>query len=172
MIRQALILLILAAVVSLAVNLISPNKIAYVGQYRELSSGNGPVVPPTAEPGDPPFIDINVAQMEWTLGDAIFVDARDSAEYLCGTIPGAVSMPFEYLPEDGLEEYIDTTLGGVSKDQRIITFCSGEECDLSLHLARNLQDLGYTNVSIFFGGAREWEDAGYEIQRSPECGNY
>lgn len=170
--KQAALLLVLAAVVGLGINQVHPNKIPYVGAYRDLSSGEGPIVPPTAQEGDPPFIAIDVAQMEFAGGQATFIDARDPEEFNCGTIPGSINIPFEYLPEDNLAAYIDSALGGVDRDRLLITFCSGEECDLSLHLGRNLQDLGYTNVSIFFGGAREWENFDLELQRRPECENY
>ena len=167
--RQAIILLVLAAVLGLGVNIFSPNKIPLVGKYRTLSSGEGPIVPPSAAAGDAPFIDINQAQMEYDLGAAKFVDARDHEEFECGTIPGSVNIPFEYLPEDNLALYIDSALGGVSKDKELIVFCSGEECDLSLYLSRNLRSFGYTNVLIFFGGAREWEKFGLQVERRRPC---
>lgn len=169
MIKQAIILIILSIILSIGVNLISPNKIPVVGQYRELSSGDGPIVPPTAMENDPPFIAIDVAQMEHSMGQALFVDARDTDEFECGTIPGSVNIPFDYLPEDNIGLYIDSALGGEAKDRQMIIFCSGEECDLSLHLARNMQDLEYTNLSIFFGGSREWEGAELEIERRTQC---
>ena len=169
-IKQLLILLLLAVVVSLAVNTVSPNSIPLVGNYRELSSGEGPIVPPTAEPGDPPFIDVNQARVEFDMGTAVFVDARDPEEFECGTIPGSINVPFEYLPDGDLTEYFDSTFGQLEPNKALITFCSGEECDLSLHLARNLKALGYGRVLIFFGGAREWEKFGFEIERSRECG--
>lgn len=169
MIKQAIWLLLLAAVLGLAVNLVSPNRVAYIGTYRELSSGEGPIVPPTAEPGDPPFIDLNQARFEFDNTDAVFIDARDPYEVACGTIPGSINIPFDYLPAGDLAPYMDSALGGAAMDRRLITYCSGEECDLSLHLGRNLAELGYTDVAIFFGGAREWEKAGFEMERTEEC---
>ncbi len=169
-ITQAIIILILAAVLGLGINLFSPNKIPYIGDYRELSSGQGPIVPPDAAPGDPPFIGLDVAHLQWNDHSAIFVDARDSEEFDCGTIPGSINIQFDYLPDGDLRPFFDSALGGVPTDTRIITFCSGEECDLSLHLARNLQAFGYTNVQIFFGGAREWEEAGLKMERRTDCG--
>jgi rhodanese-related sulfurtransferase len=169
--KQFLLLGILSAVLGLGVNLFSPNKIPYVGEYRELSRGDGPIIPPTAEPGDPPFMAISEAHLEHQQGTAIFVDARSEEEFLCGTIPGSVLIPFEYMPDGDLSVYFDSALAGAPKDQRIITYCSGEECDLSLHLARNLLDFGYTDVYIFFGGSREWENAGLEIERRQDCGD-
>jgi rhodanese-related sulfurtransferase len=170
MIRQFIILTILAIIVGLASNAINSNGVPLIGDYRELSAGDGPIIPPEADEGDPPFIGLQLAQMEHAAGKSIFVDARDESEFQCGTIPGSISIPFDYLPEENLEGYLDSALGHISKDDPIITFCSGEECDLSLHLGRNLQSFGYTNVAIFFGGAREWEKAGLEMERRIACG--
>ncbi len=171
MIRQAFVLLLYSTALGLVVNIFHPKDIPYVGEYRELTKAGEPVVPPSAVAGDPPFITINDAQLEHQLGGTLFVDARDSTEFKCGTIPGSVNLPFDYLPEANLAGHIDSSLGRIAKDKPIIIFCSGEECDLSLHLARNLQSLGYTKLSIFFGGAREWEKNDLEVQRRAECGS-
>jgi rhodanese-related sulfurtransferase len=167
--KQVLALLLLSAVIGVAINVISPNGIPLVGKYRTLSSGEGPIVPPSAQTGDPPFIDINQAQLEFEVGGSVFVDARDPDEYLCGTIPGSINIPFENLPEGDLGKYFDSVLSGSSHDPTLVVFCSGEECDLSLHLGRNLRHYGYGNVLIFFGGAREWEKSGLEVERKKEC---
>ena len=39
-----------------------------------------------------------------------------------------------------------------------------------MHLARNLQGEGYTRASVFFGGSREWERMGLEMERRKQCG--
>ncbi|HEX2897730.1 MAG TPA: rhodanese-like domain-containing protein [candidate division Zixibacteria bacterium] len=170
MIRQAIVLLFFSIVLGLGVNVFHPHKIPFIGEYRELSSGEGPIIPPSASEGDPPFIAIDVAQMEHQMGGTMFVDARDSLEFNCGTIPGSINIPFDYLPAENLAAYIDSSLGRVPKDKPMIVFCSGEECDLSLHLARNFKGFGYTQVSIFFGGAREWEKFELEMERRAKCG--
>jgi len=169
--KQSVLLIVVAILVALGVNLISPHSIELIGKYRSLSNGDGPIVPPTAEPGDPPFVDIDEAYLDYTQGNALFVDARDETEFDCGTIPQAVNIPFEYLPDGDLAPYFDSVLSGAPKDTTIIVFCSGEECDLSLHLARNMKSLGYTHTLIFFGGAREWEKNGLELERRPGCEN-
>jgi len=168
-VKQVILLLLTAIVVGLAVNLVSHNRIDFIGGYRDLSGGDGPIIPPDAESGDPPFIDVNLAQFEYSSGTSLFIDATLPEEYECGTIPGSINIPFEQLPDD-LEVYFDSVLHGVPKDYPLIVFCTGEECDLSLHLARNLRGFGYTTVSIFFGGAREWERFGLEIERKKPCG--
>lgn len=170
-IKQALLILIVTVIVALGVNLVHPDSIPYIGDWRELSSGDGPIVPPEAGEGDPPFIALDKAHVEFVAGNTVFVDARDPSEFECGTIPGSINIPFDYLPYDGLDQYFDSTLAGVAKDDPIVVFCSGEECDLSLHLARNLQDFGYTNLMIFFGGSREWEENGLKMERRVDCGS-
>ncbi len=171
MIRQFILLLVISTILGLGGNLLLPNGIDYIGDYREINlDSDSPVVPPTAEPGDPAFIAIDRAQMEHATSNAVFVDARDPEEFLCGTIPGSINIPFEYIPDEvDLGVYLDSCLGGVEKERPLVVFCSGEECDLSLHLARNLLDLGYAEPLIFFGGAREWEQSGFEVERRSKC---
>jgi rhodanese-related sulfurtransferase len=169
MFKQIVTIVVVSAVLGTLTNLVSPKRIDFFGKYRSLSVGDGPIVPPTAEEGDPPFITVNEAEMEYSNYDVVFIDAREPAEFECGTIPGSVNIPFDYLPELNLEGYIDSALEGRSRDHHFIIFCSGEECDLSLHLARNMQRLGYTNLSIFFGGSREWEKYGLEMDRKQPC---
>ncbi|HOP06730.1 MAG TPA: rhodanese-like domain-containing protein [candidate division Zixibacteria bacterium] len=169
-IKESIIIVVLSVMISLIVNVFSPNSIPIIGQYRDLHTGDGPIVPPDSGPNDPPFIAVDVAELDFSQNAAVFIDARDPDEFECSTIPGSINIPFEELPEGDLGLYIDSCLGGVDKNQRIITFCSGEECDLSLHLARNMQALGYTNLAIFFGGSREWEKFGLEMERRKDCG--
>lgn len=171
MIRQAIFLLIISVVAGVAVNTVSPRKIPLVGQYRQLSEGEGIVKPPDAQAGDPPFIDLTIAQLEFGAHSSVFVDARVRDEFDCGTIPHSINIPFEDLPEEHVDTFLDSALSHAGKDTPLIVFCSGEECDASLHLGRNLALVRYTHVSIFFGGAREWEKAGLEMERRKQCGN-
>lgn len=167
--KQLLIIIVLATILGLLRNSLFPNKIAIVGEWRDLSNGEGPIIPPTAAEDDPPFIAINVAQMEHSTGGTIFIDSRDYEDYKCGTIPGSINIPFDYLPEGDLQPYFDSLLGGISLNHPLVIFCSGEECDLSLHLGRNLQEVGYSSIMIFFGGSREWENYELELERLSNC---
>jgi rhodanese-related sulfurtransferase len=167
--KQILALVLISAVLGFGRAYLISGGIEAVGKWRTMSGGDGPIIPPTADEGDPAFIDIDVAQMEHSTGRTIFIDAREPDEFECGTIPGSINIPFEELPEDDLEGYLNSVLDGASKNATIVTFCSGEECDLSLHLARNMQYLGYTRVMIFFGGSREWAKFGLEVERRSNC---
>ena len=131
MFRQTIKLLILAAILGLAVNVVSPNRIDFIGTWRDVATGNEPIVPPESEPGDPPFISLNVAQMLHSQKGTLFIDAREIEEFQCGTIPGSICVPFDYLPEEDLQGYFDSVFASAPPFKEIVTFCSGEECDLS-----------------------------------------
>ena len=168
--KQAGYLLVLAAVTAVVVNLVSPNAIPWVGKYRQVGSHDTIIIPPDPSPGDPPYIGLDVAELDFQSGRAIFVDAREPEEFRCGTIPGSINIPFDSLPGEGdLTAYFDSALGGAPRDTRIVVFCSGDECDLSLHLARNMQVYGYTNLAIFYGGSREWERWVGKMERRVNC---
>lgn len=87
-----------------------------------------------------------------------FIDARPKEEYSDGHIMNAVNIPFYQS-----EEYEDV-LGNISKEDILVTYCSGEDCDLSIMLGDELFEKGYTRVYIFYGGWNDWLDAGYPIQ--------
>jgi rhodanese-related sulfurtransferase len=169
MFRQALFIIVLSLILGLGLNTFSPNSIPYVGEYRKISQGNEPVVPPNAIPGDPPFITIDIVEIEHRFNEAVFIDARSYDDFACGTIPNSINIPFDYLPDSNIESAIDSSLNFIPKDSPIIVFCSGDECDLSLQLARILQDIDYTDITIFYGGAREWENMGLDLERRDNC---
>ena len=61
------------------------------------------------------------------------------------------------LPFDSFDDYWEEVQALMPTDALIITYCSGSECEASLHLARLLvEDYGYTNVEIYFGGWQCW----------------
>ena len=77
----------------------------------------------------------------------IVIDARTQEEYDQGHIPGAILIP-EYEIADRAEKELP------DKDQLILVYCrSGRRSKIA---ARNLLDLGYTNL-IEFGGILDWK---------------
>jgi rhodanese-related sulfurtransferase len=169
--KQLVYIFLLTLIIAFGVNQIRSDSIPLIGEWRDLQTGEGPIVPPSAQEGDPKFISIDDAVGEFGRGRAHFVDARNPDEFECGTIPHSINVPFDSLPVSGVDKFIDSCLGGMAKDAYIVVFCSGEECDLSLHLARNMQQYGYKNLQIFFGGAREWEKFEMPIEKRRECGS-
>lgn len=91
-----------------------------------------------------------------------FIDARMPEEYAEGHIKGAINIPF-----DGDESYRNI-LNSFSKDEVLVTYCSGTECDVSILLGDELFEKGFKKVYIFFGGWNDWVERGYPISREDE----
>ncbi|WP_290663884.1 rhodanese-like domain-containing protein [Ignavibacterium sp.] len=96
------------------------------------------------------------------LQGAKFIDARMPEEFAEGHIKGAINIPF-----DGDESYRDI-LKTIGKDEIIVTYCSGTECDLSILLGDELFEKGYKRVYIFFGGWNDWLEKGYPISKGEQ----
>ena len=91
-----------------------------------------------------------------------FIDARMPEEYAEGHIKGAINIPF-----DGDESYRNI-LNSFSKDEILVTYCSGTECDLSILLGDELFEKDFKKVYIFFGGWNDWVERGYPISKGNE----
>ncbi len=107
---------------------------------------------------------IGVAEVERRLREdpnTLVVDVRDASDLRAtGVIPGAhhVSLgTLLYKADHSLpEDWRDPALA--DKDRPIITTCgTGEMASIS---AKELKDLGFTNVAILEGGTEGWIDAG------------
>jgi len=159
-IRQAVLLTILALILAALSNTVLPNRIPYVGEWPSLAGSDSVIVPPSAEEGDPPFISLDEAAALSQSSNVIFLDARDPEDYIYGRIAGALNLPFEML-----DDYWDSVTLQMPKDKQYIAYCSGDECETSLLLGREMVYQGYEKVYVFFGGWREWERAGLPVER-------
>jgi rhodanese-related sulfurtransferase len=105
-------------------------------------------------------IQMSAAKKFFDAEGAVFVDARDEADYVLGHLPEALNLPFDVAATDpALLESIDT--GG----RPIITYCGGGECETSISLAWFLLEAGHTRVTYFPNGYSGWEEAGYPVVR-------
>lgn len=97
----------------------------------------------TLVPHTIPLISINDAAQS---KDAFFLDAREEAEYKVSHIKGAIHA--------GYKQFSITKLAAVSKQQKIIVYCSvGWR---SAHIGQQLLSQGFTNVYNLYGGLFEW----------------
>jgi len=108
---------------------------------------------------------MNVATVAATreIADAfshIILDARREADYLAGHLPGALS-----LPAADFDRYFQGIAPLLTPEQPILVYCSGHDCDESLQLGEMLRQAGFTNLTLFVGGIKEWEDAGFPVER-------
>lgn len=89
----------------------------------------------------------------------IFIDARPVDEFEESHIKGAINIPFY-----GSENY-QSVLNKILKDEVVVTYCSGEDCELSILLGNELFEKGYKKVYVFFGGWNDWLKKGYPISK-------
>jgi rhodanese-related sulfurtransferase len=89
---------------------------------------------------------------------ALIVDARETALYEAGHIPGAVSLPYEEANPDRIDA-LDP--GG----RPIIAYCDGGSCELSMNLAWDMiLEGGHKKVLVYMGGFPEWQKAGFPVE--------
>ena len=103
------------------------------------------------------------------------VDARPTAEYDKGHLPGAVSLPVaDTFDPSQHKNYPDTkeklealfARRGMSNTTRIITYDNGKE-HLSARLFWTLEYVGATNVAVLNGGLTQWQAEQGEISTVP-----
>lgn len=75
-----------------------------------------------------------------------------------GHLPGAVSIPLNELEERAPKE--------LKKDEPVIVYCGSFSCSLSPRAAHDLEaHLGFKDVTDYEGGIKDWEDAGYPVEK-------
>jgi rhodanese-related sulfurtransferase len=123
-----------------------------------------PFAPKTQTPAQAPVpadsiprLSLQGAYSRYLKKSSVFLDARKSEEYQEGHIPGALN-----FFGNELDQYAPLVIPQLTdKDQEIITYCHGGDCDLSLQVAKTLREQGYTQVKIFQDGWPAWTKAGY-----------
>jgi rhodanese-related sulfurtransferase len=90
------------------------------------------------------------AQLVEALGAPYFADAH---------LPGAINIP------PGLVDALASRLLP-QRDAAVIVYCSAT-CDSSALVARRLEQLGYSNVSVYDGGKEDWVEHGLPVERTP-----
>ena len=92
-------------------------------------------------------------------GNIIFLDARENEDYKEGHIKNALSLP--YYDFDNYKQI----LRNIPESSVVVTYCAGTNCDLSILLGKQLFEIGYKRVYIFFGGWNDWLKAKYPIEK-------
>ena len=141
---QALAIGLFGAGLGLAANLISPHGIPVV---------SGPVaVAPE------PFMPLDQAAQWWRQGGALFLDAREPADFVAGHIGNALN-----LPAQSFAEHFGEVAPLLTPDTVMVIYCDGAECELSEQLARRLREQGQRQVHILFNGMTAWRAAGLPV---------
>ncbi len=86
--------------------------------------------------------------------DLTLVDVREREEFVQGHIPEATFIPRGYL-ELQIEQH------QVDRDKPVVVYCAGGV--RSALAARNLKEMGYTNVISLIGVFNGWKNAGFDF---------
>lgn len=91
---------------------------------------------------------------------ALFLDARQPADYVYGHIPGAVNLPLRAVDfEDRLQAFLASP--ETKPMNLVVVYCSGCCSTDSLFLAQHLKDAGFKRIQIFRDGFPGWLRAGH-----------
>lgn len=90
---------------------------------------------------------------------AVFIDAREPEEYRELHIAGALSLPASQISQ----RLVESTLPNLALDQPIVVYCGSVDCHASLRVAEFLKKQGFSQVAVYVGGFRAWDEAGYPV---------
>jgi rhodanese-related sulfurtransferase len=149
---EVVVLLLVSILLGGAANLVSPRRIPWVEDwthYIEAKALKAGVTLVTAK------------QVEDMIhgGTYVVFDARPEADYQAGHLPGAVSLPYQFV-----EEALAGAQALLTPAQPIVAYCSGEDCDESFLLTLYLRKQGFTNVVLFAGGFDQWKAGGHPVE--------
>jgi len=109
------------------------------------------------------LIPFQEAKDRFFAGSAVFIDPRPPEIYREGHIQGARNLPLTEF-----DEALDKALMDLPEDFPIVTYCDGEDCDMSAHMALKLKELGYKNVRVLHNGWSLWKNHHLPIQGAKE----
>jgi rhodanese-related sulfurtransferase len=154
--RNAFFILLIAMVSAALYNAYSGRGIPWFPQVNTQAAGPKLVLSTTVSIN---YLDLSEAQEKFDQ-NVRFIDSRDAEQYQGGRVQGALLLPY-----GASDSEIETALAGHARDAELVVYCDGEECGASTTLAGKLQKLGYSRVSVFFGGWEEWVSAGLPTEK-------
>ncbi len=122
---------------------------AWTGRVEQAASAKGLQV-----------IDTAAAQIIVETYSHLVLDARRESDFLSGHIPGAMS-----LPANAIDEALVTIAMLLTPEQPVLVYCSGQDCDESIMVGEALVQSGFTNITLYVGGLKAWQEAGLPVSR-------
>lgn len=104
---------------------------------------------------EPRIAELNLEEMKGfaASSNVTIVDARVRVDYEYGHLPGAVNLPVTA----GLAER-RTLASALPAGWLVIVYCQSSGCKWADSVAADLFNRGFTDIAIFRGGWREWDD--------------
>ncbi len=149
---QSLCLLTLAVVLGLTTNWLRHPRLPLFSSQPVLETLPG-------QGTDSLIISLNEAEDLYFSHSALFLDARPKEFYEMGHIAGAKNLPYEEF-----NKLFPLVMKGVDRNTTIVTYCDGEHCQLSKHLALALMEKGYMNVYVLENGWTVWKEANLPVE--------
>lgn len=144
-------IIVLGAGLGLTANSLSPRSLSWMAR------------PEVVVPGE--FITQDQAVARWHEGQAVFLDAREPADFAAGHIGNALN-----LPAQSFAEHFRDVAPLLATNSELILYCDGGECGLSHELADQLRQQGYLNLRILSTGWAGWLAAGGPVTRENQNG--
>lgn len=127
----------------------------------------GEIRPLTGEPSAPapngafPRISLRELRTALAEGKTAVIDARPPLFFRAGHLPGARN-----LPREGFQAAYGTHRPALEqdKDQPVVIYCQGGSCEDSDLIAAALRSLGFSRLTVFSGGWKEWRAAGLPVE--------
>lgn len=154
--KQTVFLSLIAIVMGLIVNQFRSDSIPLLGDWS-------PEARITLKFGKNILIPFEEAKDKFFSGGAVFLDARTPELYQKGHIQGARSLPIGEF-----DRLADKVLMDFPEDILFVTYCDGDDCDLSGQLALKLKQIGYENVRVLHNGWTVWKSHQLPFQRGKE----
>lgn len=91
---------------------------------------------------------------------ALFLDAREPADYVYGHVPGALNLPIWAVDfEDRFQAFLASP--AARPLERVVVYCGGCCSTDSLFLAQSLKDAGFKRIHVYRDGFPGWLRAGH-----------
>jgi len=90
----------------------------------------------------------------------ILINVLPSKAYVASRIKGSISIPYTQVSTLAPKILPDKTA-------EIVVYCGSYKCGASVTAATALKKLGYTNVSDYKGGMKEWTSKGLPLEGAP-----
>lgn len=104
-------------------------------------------------------VDLNQLKSLIANGNApVLIEALPEKYFLDGHLPGA-----RHLPHDEVKEKAGDVVP--DKSAPIVVYCASETCRNSHQAAETFKMLGYSDVAVYPGGKKDWEEAGLAFEK-------